>query len=113
MSGDAGGWLDPEEIEERWPHSEQQLPKDDNRWRRYALKTKPEVIHAEANAISKLAKSSESGKDSAMYITHAPCLDCSKLIYTAGIGKVFYRNQYRNDEGLDFLKKCNIEVEKL
>jgi dCMP deaminase len=118
MSSDAGGWLDPEEIKERWPFEETGIyddPEDGSYkyTRRYNTKTKPEVIHAEANAIAKLARSVESGKDSVMYITHAPCLDCSKLIYTAGIGKVFYRNQYRNDEGLDFLKKCNIEVEKL
>lgn len=76
-------------------------------------KTKPEVIHAEMNAIGKLAKSAESGKDATMYITHAPCFDCAKLIHIAGIKKVFYRDQYRNTEGLEFLDKCNIEVEKI
>lgn len=77
------------------------------------LVTKPEVIHAEANAIAKLARSSESGEGAHMYITHAPCFDCAKLIYTAGIEKVFYQNAYRNEDGLEFLKKCNIEVEKI
>jgi dCMP deaminase len=77
------------------------------------LKTKPEVIHAEANAIAKLARSSESGEGAHMYITHAPCFDCAKLIYTAGIEKVFYQNAYRNEDGIEFLKKCNIEVEKI
>jgi len=77
------------------------------------LKTKPEVIHAEANAIAKLARSSESGEGAHMYITHAPCFDCAKLIYTAGIKKVFYQNAYRNEDGIEFLKKCNIEVEKI
>ena len=77
------------------------------------LKTKPEVIHAEANAIAKLAKSSEAGKDADMYITHAPCLDCAKLIYTAGIKKVFYRHAYRSTAGIEFLDKCNVEVEQL
>lgn len=77
------------------------------------LKTKPEVIHAEANAIGKLAKSSESGEGATMYITHAPCFDCAKLIHVAGINKVFYRNSYRNNDGLQFLEKCKIEVEKI
>jgi len=77
------------------------------------LKTKPEVIHAEANAIAKLARSNESGLDSTMYITHAPCFDCAKLIYTAGIKKVYFRKHYRNEYGINFLTKCNVEVEKL
>jgi dCMP deaminase len=77
------------------------------------LKTKPEVIHAEMNAIGKLAKSAESGKDATMYITHAPCFECAKLIHIAGIKKVFYREHYRNKDGLEFLDKCNIEVEKI
>lgn len=75
--------------------------------------TKPEVIHAEANAVAKLARSSESGEGAFMYITHAPCFDCAKLIYTAGIKKVFFRNQYRSDDGINFLKKCNVEIEQL
>jgi dCMP deaminase len=74
------------------------------------LKSKPEVLHAETNAIAKLAKSNESGLGATMFITHAPCLDCAKLIYQSGIGSVLYRNSYRNDDGIDFLQKCNIEV---
>ena len=77
------------------------------------LKTKPEVIHAESNAIGKLARSSESGDGATMYITHAPCFDCAKLIHVAGIKKVFYREAYRSTEGIEFLNKCNIEVEKI
>lgn len=75
--------------------------------------TKPEVIHAEMNAIAKLARSTESGEGAVMYCTYSPCMECSKLIYTAGIRKVFYRNQYRSEDGIEFLKKCNIEVEVL
>jgi dCMP deaminase len=75
--------------------------------------TKPEVIHAEANAISKLAKSSESGEGASIFITHAPCVDCAKLIYGAGIKHVYYRNSYRSEDGLNFLVKCNIETEKV
>jgi dCMP deaminase len=93
--------------------SEQLLPKEVNQWMKYKLTTKPEVIHAEANAISKLARSSESGLGSDMFITHAPCLDCAKLIYGAGIKKVYYRNSYRNTDGIDFLSKCSIDVEKI
>ena len=76
-------------------------------------KTKDEVIHAEANAIGKLARSSESGINATMYLTHSPCFDCAKLIHVAGINKVFYRTQYRNTDGIEFLNKCNIEVEKI
>lgn len=75
--------------------------------------TKPEVIHAEANAVAKLARSSESGEGATMYITHAPCFDCAKLIYTAGIKKVFFRKEYRSDAGLNFLKKCEVSIEQL
>jgi|TARA_R110000850_G_scaffold179708_1_gene305474 dCMP deaminase len=75
--------------------------------------TKTEVIHAEANAISKLARSSESGLDADIYITHAPCIECAKLVYGTGIKNVYYRTSYRNTEGIDFLTSCNIRVEKL
>lgn len=80
---------------------------------RYELKTKPEVIHAEANAIAKLARSSESGEGAEMFITHAPCMECAKLIYTSGITHVFYRNPYRDNSGLEFLQKCNVEVNQI
>jgi dCMP deaminase len=77
------------------------------------LKTKPEVLHAETNAIAKLAKSNESGLGATMFITHAPCLDCAKLIYQSGIGSVLYRNAYRDTSGIEFLKKSGIEVENI
>jgi len=79
----------------------------------YQLKTKPEVIHAEANAIAKLAKSTESGNGAVMFLTHAPCIDCAKQVYTAGISKLYYRNSYRSTDGVDFLNKCNVEVEQI
>lgn len=75
--------------------------------------TKPEVIHAEANAISKLARSNESGLGAYAFITHAPCIECSKLLYGAGITHVFYKTQYRSVDGIDFLEKCNIQVKKI
>ena len=113
MSEDAGGWLSPEEMDEEWPYIEQQLPKDSNIWRRYKLTTKPEVLHAETNAIAKLAKSTESGDGAIMFVTHAPCLSCGKLIFQSGINSVYYRNSYRSDEGIHFLQKAGVKVEKL
>lgn len=77
------------------------------------LKTKDEVIHAEANAIAKLARSPESGVGSTMFLTHAPCIHCAKQIYTAGVEKVFYKEDYRSCQGRDFLLKCGIEVVKI
>ena len=77
------------------------------------LKSKPEVLHAETNAIAKLAKSTESGLDATMFITHAPCLDCAKLIFQSGISGVFYRDSYRSEDGVQFLKQSGITVEQL
>lgn len=76
----------------------------------YTLKTKPEVLHAETNAIAKLAKSTESGNGATLFVTHAPCLDCAKLVYQSGINNVFYRNSYRSDDGLQFLQKAGVQV---
>lgn len=92
---------------------EQQLPKESNIWKNYKLVTKPEVLHAETNAIAKLAKSTESGMGATMFITHAPCLDCAKLIYQSGINSVLYRNSYRSDDGINFLQKASVRVEKI
>ena len=80
---------------------------------KYTTKSKPEVLHAETNAIAKLAKSNESGLGATMFITHAPCLDCAKLIYQSGIGSVLYRNSYRSDDGINFLQKAAVWVEKI
>jgi dCMP deaminase len=74
--------------------------------------TKDEVIHAEANAIIKLARDGESGNGASLFCTHAPCIHCAKLIHGAGIKTVYYRESYRDTLGLDFLNKCNIEVKK-
>jgi len=118
MSRDAGGWLDPNEIYEQWPFEEEpkiQWLGDDpiTVTNRYKLKTKPEVLHAESNAIAKLAKSNNSGMGATMFITHAPCLDCAKLIYQSGIGSVLYRNSYRDTGGVTFLEKSGIQVEQV
>lgn len=111
MSSDAGGWLNPDEIEERWPYAE--YNEDAEEEYRYALKTKPEVLHAETNAIAKLAKSTESGVGATMFVTHSPCLDCAKLIYQSGINKVYYRDNYRSTDGIEFLTKSGVWVEKV
>ena len=82
-------------------------------WADYELKSKPEVLHAETNAIAKLARSSESGLDADLFVTHSPCLDCAKLIYQSGIRRVYYAVDYRDCAGIDFLKASGVEVEKV
>tara|TARA_B100002019_G_scaffold12262_1_gene9902 strand:+ start:2042 stop:2476 length:435 start_codon:yes stop_codon:yes gene_type:complete len=76
----------------------------------HKLITKPEVLHAESNAITKLAKSTQSSDGATMYITISPCIDCAKLIIQSGISRVVYGDLYRNKEGINLLKKANIEV---
>lgn len=75
--------------------------------------TKPYVLHAEANAITKVAKSGNSSLNATLYVTAAPCLECSKLIIQAGIKRVVYRDEYRLTDGVDLLKAAGIEVEKV
>ena len=76
------------------------------------LHSKPEVLHAETNAIAKVSRSTNSSDGATMFITHAPCLECAKIIHQAGIKEVYYKNDYRSQAGIDFLKKCEIEVIK-
>ena len=76
-------------------------------------KTKPEVLHAESNAIAKLARSHNSGAGADIFVTTAPCLDCAKLIYQSGISRVWYSDQYRDNRGIDFLEKSGIQVNRL
>jgi len=73
--------------------------------------TKPYVLHAEANAITKVAKSGNSSEGATLYITTAPCIECAKLIIQSGIKRVVYSEEYRKSEGIDLLKRANIEVE--
>jgi dCMP deaminase len=79
----------------------------------YELKTKPEVLHAEANAITKLAKSNDSGLGADIFITHAPCVECAKLIFQSGVSRVWYSSEYRDDSGIRFLKQSGIQVTKV
>jgi len=76
------------------------------------FKTKPEVLHAESNAIAKLARSNDSGVGADIFITHSPCIECAKLIYQSGIKRVFYGDDYRDDAGVRFLKASGVEVQK-
>ena len=90
--------------------AEQLLPKEADQWIKYKLQTKREVLHAETNAIAKVSKSTNSSDGATLYVTHAPCIDCAKLVYQSGINSVFYRNSYRDTSGVIFLQECGIKV---
>lgn len=75
--------------------------------------TKPYVLHAEANAITKIARSGNNSEGATLYVTDAPCIECSKLIIQSGIKKVFYARQYRLTDGVDLLQRAGIEVNYL
>ena len=101
-NGMPSGWDNNCEFEDKDPQTKQT-----------SLVTRSEVLHAETNAIAKLAKSNESGLGATMFITHAPCLDCANLIYQSGIGHVLYRDSYRDTGGITFLEKSGIKVEQI
>jgi dCMP deaminase len=77
------------------------------------LHSKKEVTHAETNAIAKISRSTNSSDSASLFVTHAPCLECAKIIYQAGIKEVYYRHNYRTMDGIEFLKKCNIGVQQV
>ena len=79
----------------------------------YTLKTRPEVLHAEMNALMKLAKTNGSGNTASLFVTHAPCLECAKGIYQAGISEVYYGEDYRSEDGVYFLNKCGIKIQRV
>lgn len=83
----------------------------DIRWK--GLKTYDEVIHSEANAIGQLASSTESGIGATLFCTHSPCLQCSKIIYNSGIKTLYYKLDYRDSSGIEFLKKCGVNIIKV
>ena len=101
-NGTPAGWENVCEEEVKWPNGDVQF-----------LVTKPEVIHAEQNAIAKLARSNESGLGAEMYVTCSPCVECAKRIYGSGIKKVYYKDSYKSDDGIKFLEKCNVETEQV
>ena len=75
--------------------------------------TKPYVLHAEANAITKVAKSGNSSEGATLFVTASPCLECAKLIIQSGIKRVVYRDEYRITDGIDLLRRAGIEVERV
>ena len=101
-NGMPAGWENNCEDEIRYPDAEG-----------VTLKTKPEVLHAESNAIAKLARSINSGNGADIFITHAPCLDCAKLVYQAGIKRVYFGTAYRDDAGIRFLERSGVTVEQI
>lgn len=114
-AGDAGGWLNPDEIYERWPYVEEvtKTTESGEEYKynaRYRLVTKDEVLHAESNAIAKVSGSTESSEDATLFVTTAPCIHCAKMIFQSGIKNVFYRDSYRDTKGVDFLEKGGINV---
>ena len=111
MNAAKAGFMTPEAISERFPYEEYDDTVDS--YRRYRLVTKDEVLHAESNAIAKLAKSNDSGLGAALFVTHSPCIHCAKLILQSGIGSVYYGENYRDDAGLQFLQRSGITVEQI
>jgi dCMP deaminase len=107
----AGPHLTSEEFDARYPHEGWNVGAE--RVVRYGLKTKPEVLHSEANALMKIAKSTISSEGATLFCTHAPCIDCAKMIYQAGIFTVYYRNEYKSTDGINFLGQSGITVQKI
>ena len=114
-NGMPSGWDNTCEEPARLPHwanTLEDIPETD-RHVYIEYKTRPEVLHAEANAITKLARSPESGFGATIFITHAPCMECAKLIFQSGIETVYYRDDYRSDQGIQFLKQSGVWVHKV
>ena len=101
-NGMPAGWDNNCEDELQWPNGDIQF-----------LTTKPEVLHAESNAIAKLAKSTNSGLNADLFVTHSPCMECAKLIYQSGIRRVFYAEDYRDDRGIQFLRRSGVQGDQL
>ena len=111
MNAAKAGFMPEEEIREKFPYEE--YVQEYQAMRRYRLVTKDEVLHAESNAIAKLAKSNDSGLGASLFVTHSPCIHCAKLILQSGIGSVYYGTNYRDDAGLKFLERSGITVEQI
>lgn len=118
MSPDAGGWLAPDEIFEKWPLKEEvtKITESGEEYKynaRFKLVTKDEVLHAEMNSLMKVAQGTESSLGATLFTTDAPCIHCAKAIFQAGISEVVYKKVYRTDAGLNFLDKCGVKLTKL
>ena len=111
MNAAKAGFMSDAEIQDKFPFEE--YVAEYQAMRRYRLVTKDEVLHAESNAIAKLAKSNESGLGADLFVTTAPCIHCAKLIHQSGISRVWYSDNYRDQAGIDFLTKSGVTVEKL
>lgn len=90
---------------------EEAVNNEDGTFREY--RTKWYVLHAESNALAKVAKSTQSSEGATLYVTYSPCTECSKLILQAGIKKVVYLEEYRDIAGLDFLRRAGVEIKKI
>lgn len=106
LKNDKKNWQGVDNLSEQYPYM-------DNNGESYRLETKPEVLHAEMNALMKLTQSNESGKGSTLFVTHAPCIECAKGIHQAGIKEVYYEKLYRNTDGLKFLERSGISAIRL
>ena len=104
-NGTPAGWDNncEDEIVETYSHYEGTVHK-------IKLVTKPEVLHAESNAIAKLARNANSGLGAELFVTHSPCIECAKLIYQSGMERVWFNTAYRSNDGIEFLEKSGIEV---
>ncbi len=111
MNAAKAGFMSDAEIQDKFPFEE--YVAEYQAMRRYRLVTKDEVLHAESNAIAKLAKSNESGLGADLFVTTAPCIHCAKLIHQTGISRVWYSDNYRDSAGIDFLAKSGVAVEKI
>ena len=97
-------------CDERDFYRDQEWQLDKGKEKFFKLKTKPEVLHAESNALMKLARSTNSSEGATIYCTYSPCFDCAKLIVQSGVKRFVYNETYRNTEGLDLLKKADVEI---
>lgn len=113
-NGMPSGWSNECETIDK-PHWMDFEPRDDAELGQCRLKTKSEVLHAEANAITKLARCSESGLDATMFVTHTPCIECAKLIYQSGISSLYIKNNYSatKGSGRQFLLDAGVHVHEL
>ena len=97
-------------CDERDFYKDQEWELDKGKEKFLKLKTKPEVLHAESNALMKLARSTNSSEGATIYCIYSPCFDCAKLIVQSGVKRFVYNETYRNTEGLDLLKKAGVEI---
>lgn len=110
MNAAKAGFMPEEDILVKFPFEEFDPEVGANR--RYRLVTKDEVLHAESNAIAKVSGSTESSEEATMFCTTAPCIHCAKMIFQSGIKQVYYRDTYRDSNGIDFLEKSGVNVTK-